>query len=192
MVGLLGNRAEGSDTRKSQDRKMPKHPTRHQPRTQALKKEERREERPAVKQETFAPHRRPVKREERASEAQQHPPEHVAEQHDKLTPKPIGTMCNPACPLFRCTKKALIIKLVNGKPVPWCTWVNDVCIGYKCQYASCSARYMLPDGRCVAALKTREKEEDEFLKELEKEKEINSLKNVLSRRGLNKDLEELL
>jgi hypothetical protein len=188
MVSLLGNRAEGSNARKSQDRKMPKQSTRHQPHMQAPKKEER----SAVKQETFAPHRRPVKREERASRAQQPPPEHIAEQHDRLTPKPIDTMCNPVCPLFRCTKKALIIKLVSGKPTPWCTWVNDTCIGYKCQYASCSARYMLPDGRCVAALKTREKEEDEFLKELEKEKEMSSLKNVLSRRGLSKDLEELL
>lgn len=103
-------------------------------------------------------------------------------------PKPIGTQCSPTCPLFRCAKKALIIKLVDGKPVAWCTWVNDYCIGYKCQYASCSIRYLLPDGRCLAAVKSSEKSEDEFLKEAQREEGSNSLKNLLSRRGIRRDL----
>uniref|UniRef100_A0A7J2U1W1 Uncharacterized protein n=1 Tax=Ignisphaera aggregans TaxID=334771 RepID=A0A7J2U1W1_9CREN len=110
------------------------------------------------------------------------------ERYQEPTPKPIGTYCNPACPLFRCAKKALIIKLVNGRPVAWCTWVNDVCIVHKCQYASCAARYLLPDGRCLAVLKSSDKGEDEFMKELEEVKTKENLKNLLSRRGLRKDL----
>ena len=110
------------------------------------------------------------------------------ESRQELVPKPIGTQCSPSCPLFRCAKRALIIKLVDGKPVAWCTWVNDYCIGYKCQYASCVNRYLLPDGRCLAAIKSSEKSEDEFLKEVEKRDSSDSLKNLLSRRGIRKDL----
>jgi hypothetical protein len=110
------------------------------------------------------------------------------ERHHEPIPKPLGTQCNPSCPLFRCAKRALMVKLVNGKPVAWCSWVNDVCIIHKCQYASCTARYLLPDGRCLAALKTSDKGEDEFMRELEKRETRESLKSLLSRRGLRKDL----
>jgi len=106
----------------------------------------------------------------------------------EAVPKPIGDMCAPTCPLFRCGKKALMIKLVNGKPVAYCNWVNDTCIGYKCQYASCATRYLLPNGKCLAVIKTVEKSEDEFLKELEKEDNRKNLKSLLSRRGIRKDL----
>jgi hypothetical protein len=126
-----------------------------------------------------------VQQSERAERMQRSQP---VERYQEPTPKPIGTYCNPACPLFRCAKKALIIKLVNGRPVAWCTWVNDVCIVHKCQYASCAARYLLPDGRCLAVLKSSDKGEDEFMKELEEVKTKENLKNLLSRRGLRKDL----
>ncbi len=106
----------------------------------------------------------------------------------EAVPKPVGDMCSQACQLFRCGKKALIMKLVNGKPVAYCSWVNDVCIGYKCQYASCVARYLLPNGKCLVATKNIEKNEDEFLKELEKEDNKKSLRSLLSRRGIHKDL----
>ncbi len=106
----------------------------------------------------------------------------------EAVPKPIGDMCSTTCPLFRCEKKALIIKLINGKPIAHCNWVNDTCIGYKCQYASCATRYLLPNGKCLAAIKSTEKSEDEFLKELEKEDNKKNLKSLLSRRGIRKDL----
>lgn len=115
---------------------------------------------------------RPIYREERAEEAK---------------PKPVGNTCSPACPLFRCEKRALMIKLVDGKPQTYCAWVNDACISFKCQYAFCSQRYLLPDGKCSAALRS-DKKEDAFLKELENLKEEGHLKSLLNRKGLGKDL----
>lgn len=108
---------------------------------------------------------------------------------EELKPTPIGNMCTPTCPLFRCDKRALMIKLVNGKPQAFCTWVNDVCIGYKCRYVFCSQRYLLPDGKCAAVFKSDKKEEeDTFLKELESIKEDNRLRTLLGRKGLGKDM----
>jgi hypothetical protein len=104
------------------------------------------------------------------------------------TPRPIGVMCNTSCPLFKCSKRSLIVKLINGKPTSYCNWVNDVCIGYKCQYAMCVSRYLLPDGKCLSVIKTESKSEDEFMKDLESRRSDSSLKNILSRRGIRKDL----
>lgn len=106
-------------------------------------------------------------------------------------PRPIGDRCNAACPLFRCGKRALMVRLVDGKPSPWCTWVNDTCIGYRCQYASCHWKRLLPEGRCLAASEVKEqrREGDEFLRELEKVNvEDSTIKSLLHRRGLRKDL----
>lgn len=122
---------------------------------------------------------------ERAERVQRPQP---AERQQEPTPKPLGAHCNPTCPLFRCAKRALIVKLVSGKPVAWCTWVNDACIVNKCQYASCATRYLLPDGRCLATVKSGNRGEDEFMKELEKAETKENLKSLLSRRGLRKDL----
>ncbi len=110
------------------------------------------------------------------------------EKAEEAIPKPIGVMCSPLCPLFKCSKRTLIINLINGKPTTYCNWVNDNCIGYKCQYAMCVTRYLLPDGKCLSAIKTEQKNEDEFIKELENRKGNNSLKSLLSRRGLHKNL----
>ncbi|MEM4794856.1 MAG: hypothetical protein QW111_03045 [Ignisphaera sp.] len=110
------------------------------------------------------------------------------EERKDVQPKPVNGMCNPMCPLFRCTKKALMVKLINGKPTAFCTWVNDTCISYKCQYSSCSQRYLLPDGKCLAATKSDTQKEDMFLKELERSEDNKNLKNLLSRKGFGKDL----
>jgi len=109
-------------------------------------------------------------------------------------PAPINGMCVPSCPLFECAKRSLVVKLVDGKPAPWCMWVDGPCIGYKCQYASCRLRYLLPDGRCLAALKERsESKMDEFEIELSKQaSHPQSLKNLMLKRGLKKDLIEEL
>jgi len=85
-----------------------------------------------------------------------------------------------------------MIKLEDGKPKPYCTWAGDICIGHTCQYASCSARYLLPDGRCLAAIRSRERKSDSFEEEIEKEVKSTKFKSLLSRRGLNKDLESEL
>lgn len=119
---------------------------------------------------------------------QTRPPLQREEKHIEPKPAPVGSICSPSCPLFRCDKKALVVKLVSGKPQPFCVWVNDSCIAYKCQYAFCTQRYLLPDGKCSAALRNRPKEEDAFMKELEKLREDNTLRSLLSRKGLDKDL----
>lgn len=110
------------------------------------------------------------------------------ERYAELRPTPIGDMCSPTCSLFRCGKRALMVKLISGKPSAFCTWVNDSCIGYKCQYASCFQRYLLPNGKCMAVTKGETQKEDTFMKELERLESDDSLKNLLSRKGLGKDL----
>lgn len=114
--------------------------------------------------------------------------QHYYEERREARPEPVGTMCSPTCPLFRCARRALVLKLVDGKPVAYCTWVNDNCIGYKCQYSSCFQKYLLPDGKCLAVVKNEPQKEDMFMKELERDEENKNLKNLLSRKGFGKDL----
>lgn len=108
-------------------------------------------------------------------------------------PKPLGDKCNPACPFFRCSQNALMFtkKYQRGKmiTVVMCRLVGDKCIGYKCQYAYCERKYLLPDGRCAWVLRKKESEsgEDEFIKEMkEEERELGRIKNKL------RDLDDLL
>lgn len=110
------------------------------------------------------------------------------ERHVEPKPMPLGAMCNPVCPLFRCAKKVLMVKLISGKPTAFCVWVNDVCISHKCQYASCSQRHLLPDGKCAAVIRGSTRKEDAFIKELEQQEDVTVLKNLLSRKGFGKDL----
>ena len=109
-----------------------------------------------------------------------------------LKPKPLGDKCNPACPFFRCSQNALMFtkKYQRGKviTVVACRLVGDKCIGYRCQYAYCEKKYLLPDGRCAWALKKEsgQEGEDEFIKEMkEEERELGRLKGKL------RDLEDL-
>ncbi|MCD6324411.1 MAG: hypothetical protein J7L55_04820 [Desulfurococcales archaeon] len=105
----------------------------------------------------------------------------------KQKPMPIGDKCNPLCPYFRCSKKALVFvnRVVKGhvQKVAMCRWIGDECLGPKCQYAYCELGALLPDGRCAYAVKFK-KSGDEFFKELEEEgKEFDSkVKDLLSRR----------
>ncbi|MCD6408794.1 MAG: hypothetical protein J7L98_00410 [Candidatus Verstraetearchaeota archaeon] len=83
--------------------------------------------------------------------------------------------CTPTCPFFRCGQKALVKpgfgrekfgkdQFRRGGPrsfsrhqevkEPWCMWTNDVCIGYKCSYAFCEKRALLPDGTCSLEART--------------------------------------
>lgn len=136
---------------------------------------------PSRKEERYTHHREREYRERRDSYKGR-------EKAEEATPKPVGSMCSPLCPLFRCSKRALFINLINGRSTPYCNWVNDTCIGYKCQYATCVSRYLLPDGKCLTVVRNVSKNEDEFMKELENRKSDASLKSLLSRRGINKDL----
>jgi len=112
----------------------------------------------------------------------------------RAEPRPEGDRCSPTCPLFVCTKRALMIKLENGKPVAYCLWANDKCIGPTCQYASCKLHSQLPDGRCAQALrKLRAQKGPTLEEELESlSRTTSSVRSLISRRGLDKDLESEL
>ena len=62
--------------------------------------------------------------------------------------------------LFRCGKKALKPTVKGNKIVFWCTWLNDECIGAKCQYAYCEARAMDALQHLVDFIKRKKPDED--------------------------------
>ncbi len=104
-------------------------------------------------------------------------------------PLPLGDKCNPLCPYFRCSKKALKIekRYVKGmlQKVGFCMWVGDNCIAGECQFAFCEKRALLPGNKCSFAVKSKGGG-DEFEKELEKEeKEMENLTSRASRKGLD-------
>ncbi|MBS7618728.1 hypothetical protein KEJ25_09080 [Candidatus Bathyarchaeota archaeon] len=59
--------------------------------------------------------------------------------------------CSPDCSFFRCGKKSL----KTGRGDAWCTYTNDYCVGYKCNYASCIRNKLLNDGVCGLTIKRR-------------------------------------
>jgi len=99
-----------------------------------------------------------------------------------------GPLCNfgpNGSSLFRCLKKALKPQLRGNRVVFWCTYLNDECIGIKCQYASCAANAAAADGTCTYVVKTEEPRRD-ILDEARKiEEEAKKLRSVLRRRGLD-------
>ena len=85
-----------------------------------------------------------------------------------------------------------MIKLEDGKPVAYCSWAGDKCIGATCQYASCKLHSQLPDGRCAQALR-RQHRASSFEEELESATRTSAtVRSLISRRGLDKDLESEL
>ncbi len=93
-------------------------------------------------------------------------------QQKRANPMPIGEMCNPLCPLFKCTRGALFIvnKSYRGKIIKeaYCRLSGDKCVGYECQYAGCRINALLPDGKCAKALERRYKSvsEEELFREM--------------------------
>lgn len=91
-------------------------------------------------------------------------------------PRPIGNKCNPLCPYFRCSQRALRVRteFYRGRPlkVPTCNWIGDKCIGAQCRYASCVKQAMLPDGRCLFAMRARQQVVD-FEEELKAKSAID-------------------
>jgi len=115
------------------------------------------------------------------------------EQKPQARPMPLGRKCNPLCPLFRCSKRALIIttRAIRGKPVrvAFCRWIGDECIGASCQYAFCATRSLLPNGECLHAVQKTTGKEKDIIEEL-KEEEINDkMKSLLTKRFGRKDLD---
>lgn len=121
----------------------------------------------------------------------------VSIREGELKPMPDGKKCNPLCPYFKCTKKALgvVRRDIDGRPkfVGYCNWVNDLCIGGICQFSSCEKYYLLPNGTCLYAVERyRKSGADDMLKEMEKEeKEARRLRDLISRKlgGRGYDLE---
>jgi len=108
-------------------------------------------------------------------------------------PLPDGR-CNPLCPYFRCLNNALTIvrKPSHGRMmrVAYCRWIGDECIGGSCQYASCAAKALLPDGTCLFAKEKESKETklDDLEKELEREEEeMSRVERLMRRRGYGLD-----
>ncbi len=94
-------------------------------------------------------------------------------------PMPIGDRCNPMCPFFYCTQRALVIssKPYRGKyiKVPFCRLIGSECIGAECRYASCRINALLPDGRCAKALEKKQKlrSDEELFREMESIEDIS-------------------
>ena len=88
--------------------------------------------------------------------------------------------CTPVCPFraFTCYKQALVCRRQRGGLVPFCSWIGDVCIGYKCQFAGCARHALLPDGTCKLKLEAvapaRAVEDDDVL-----EREAEALEKQL-------------
>lgn len=86
--------------------------------------------------------------------------------------------------LFRCSKKALQFRRASDRVIFWCTYLNDYCIGAKCQFAYCEARAMDSQGRCLYAAGSRGREVnlEEELKKIEAE--ASKLEKHLRKLGL--------
>jgi len=100
--------------------------------------------------------------------------------------------CTPICPFraFYCIKKALIIRRGAHGLEAWCAWINDACIGYKCQYSVCNRRALLPDGTCALMSKRRRKRIVPIEEEaMQLEAEYSKLRSKLKRLGV--DIERL-
>ncbi len=113
-----------------------------------------------------------------------------------MKPQPINGMCNPLCPFFKCSQRALVYskKFYRGKPqtVAMCRMVGDECIGYKCQYAYCEKRALLPDGRCAAYEKEQQRaapKAKDMFEELAEEELNSRIKSIMTKRIGKRDLE---
>jgi len=73
--------------------------------------------------------------------------------------------------------------------VAYCRWIGDECIGGSCQYASCAAKALLPDGTCLYAKERRgagegERDIEALEKELEmEERELSRVERLMRRKG---------
>ena len=95
-------------------------------------------------------------------------------------PAPIGDKCNPLCPLFYCTQRALVIsnKPYRGKYIKaaFCRLTGSECTGAECRYASCRINALLPDGRCAKALEKKQRiirSDEELFREMQSIEDID-------------------
>jgi len=95
-------------------------------------------------------------------------------------------MCiGPACPEFKCLKKALRLARRGSTVTAICALTGDPCIGHKCQFASCSAHALTPEGKCLKEAFVEAGPETDIVKEAKKlEKETEKIKSMLKKIGL--------
>ncbi|MEM2204290.1 MAG: hypothetical protein QXI22_08050 [Sulfolobales archaeon] len=140
-------------------------------------------------------HDRRDNRDQRFGRADRRVAREVSIEEGELKPMPNGKQCNPLCPYFKCGKKAISVvrRDIGGsiKFAAFCNWVNDLCIGGVCQFASCEKFYLLPDGSCLYAVgRERRSSGDDMLKELEREEEkAKRLKGLISKKLGGKDFD---
>ncbi len=91
----------------------------------------------------------------------------------------------PKCPEFRCLKKCLRIVRRGDKVQVICALTNDPCIGPKCQFASCAAHALTPEGKCLKGVEKEIPSEFDIVKEAKKlEKEVEKVRSKLKKIGL--------
>lgn len=99
--------------------------------------------------------------------------------------------CTPTCKHFQCAGGHISIKFTRqGKRLVMCNWAGDLCIGYKCKFASCKINKLMSDGTC--ALRTqisrkqehRKKDFEEF--EITEELPIDELQKRIKSKDLKK------
>ncbi len=95
-------------------------------------------------------------------------------------------MCvGPACPEFKCLKKALKLVRKGKTAVAICNLTGDQCIGYKCQFASCTAHALTPEGRCLKGAFTETGSEIDIVREAKKlDKSAEQIRSKLKKIGL--------
>jgi len=130
----------------------------------------------------------PHQRDQRFGRVDRQVSREVSLREGELKPMPDGKKCNPLCPYFKCSKKALgIVRRDDGgrvRFVGFCNWVNDICIGGVCQFSACEKHYLLPDGSCLYAIEQgRRSAGDDMFRELEMEEErAKRLKGLLTKK----------
>jgi hypothetical protein len=130
----------------------------------------------------------PHQKDQRFGRVDRHVSREVSLREGELKPMPDGKRCNPLCPYFKCSKKALdVVRRDEGgrmKFVGFCNWVNDLCIGGVCQFSGCEKFYLLPDGSCLYAIEQgrRSASEDMFREIEEEEEKAKKFRGLLSRK----------
>ncbi len=82
-------------------------------------------------------------------------------------------------------------KVIKGhvQKAAMCRWIGDQCLGFKCQFAFCERKALLPNGTCAFAIRFTESS-DEFFKEVEKADigKEGRVKDILGRKIGRKDI----
>ncbi|MGQ4833218.1 MAG: hypothetical protein ACP6IS_04890 [Candidatus Asgardarchaeia archaeon] len=101
--------------------------------------------------------------------------------------------CTPTCKYFQCTGNHLSVKFTRqGKRLVTCKWAGDLCIGYKCKFASCKINKLLSDGTCALKTKREAQKTKDYHPKYEAHDEFENIPlKSLEKRIKSKDLKKL-